>query len=389
MLRPKQAGPFLYIVATLLFLLFLTVACGGGDNEAGTKPLPTPTAAPTKPDVTPSPPATATPEAEGVVRLPQDEGAHLTPIEWWYFNGHLDTEDGRTFSYHFVTFQSRLESGLTPRLMQLSWADHDEGKHLVDEQAAFPLVEASSGEYDLAVADWRMSGDGESFDLSFTIGDYAVDLQGESTKPPALHYETGYVDLGIAGKTYYYSHTDIETSGTVLVGGTSYPVTGIAWMDHQWGDFTTAGIGWDWFSLNLDDGSDLKVTVVWELDGSKHIETYGTYVLPDGQTAVHLPGDDISLEFTDTWTSPDTGGDYPIGWNLRVDSLGLDLMLTPVIREAEYAESDFVPIIYWEGAVAAEGVRSGRPISGRGFVEMVGYVPATPFDLNSPATSTP
>ena len=388
MFLTKQPGSFLYIAAASLFLLFLTGTCGG-DNEAETTPLPTQTVVPTKPVATPSPSATEATQTEVIVRLPHDEGVHLTPIEWWYFNGHLDTEDGRTFSYHFVTFQSMLDSGLTPRLMQLSWADHDARIHLVDEQAAFPQVEATSGEFDLTVGDWRMSGDGESFHLSFTIGDYAVDLQGESTKPPALHYETGYVDLGIAGKTYYYSHTDIETSGTVSVSGTSYPATGIAWMDHQWGDFTTAGIGWDWFSLNLDDGSDLKVSVVWELHGGRHIETYGTYVPPDGQSAIHLSGDDISLEATATWTSPDTGGEYPMGWKLQVDSLDLDLMLNPVIREAEYAESDFVPIIYWEGAVAAEGARNGSPISGRGFGEMVGYVPATPFDLTPPSTTTP
>ena len=383
----------LYFVAVTSLMPFLMVACGGGDTkptDSGRTPpsstVATPIAAPTKSDATTAPPAPETPEADGIVRLPHDEGAHLTPIEWWYFNGHLDTEDGRTFSYHFVTFQSMLASGLTPRLMQLSWADHDEGIHLVEEQAAFPLVETTSGEFDLTVDDWRMNGDGKSFDLSFTIGDFAVDLKGESTKPPALHYETGYVDLGIVGKTYYYSHTDIKTSGTVLVNDNSHSTTGIAWMDHQWGDFTTAGIGWDWFSLNLDDGSDLKVSVVWEMDSGKHVETYGTFVPADGQSAVHLPGDDIFVESTDKWSSPDTGGEYPMGWKLRVDSLGLDLILNPVIREAEYAESQFVPVIYWEGAVTAEGARNGSSVSGRGFVEMVGYAPSS---LAAPSIPNP
>ena len=68
------------------------------------------------------------------MRLPHDEGAHLLGLEWWYFNGHLATENGQEFSYHFVTFQSALTSGLTPRLAQLSlgrprqWAAPDRGK---------------------------------------------------------------------------------------------------------------------------------------------------------------------------------------------------------------------------------------------------------------------
>ena len=101
------------------------------------------------------------------MRLPQDEGAHLSGLEWWYFNGHLKTESGQEFSYHFVTFQSVLPSGLAPRLAQLSWADHDNGLHLTEEKAAVPLLEPRSGEFDLPIAGWRMSGNGELYHLNF------------------------------------------------------------------------------------------------------------------------------------------------------------------------------------------------------------------------------
>ncbi len=381
MLRRKSPKALLYIISATLLVLSLTAGCSSGDEPSGTL---TPTQSAT---TAPAPPISAS-ASEGIVRLPHDEGAHLSPVEWWYFNGHLDMEDGRTFSYHFVTFQSVLPSGLTPRLMQLSWSDHKRGIQLVEEKAAFPQIEKASGEFDLEAGGWRMSGDGKTFDLSFSIGEYAVELNGVSTKPPVLHYETGYVDLGIAGKTYYYSHTDVETSGSVSIDGSSTPVTGVAWMDHQWGDFTTAGIGWDWFSLNLEDGSDLKISVVWEIDGNKHVETYGTYVPGDGGPAMHLPGNAITLESTDYWTSPDTGGEYPLGWRLRIDSLDMDLTLNPVIKEAEYSQSAFVPVVYWEGAIEANGVRQGRPLSGRGFAELVGYVPNSLADLTPPTGET-
>ena len=375
---------FRHLIAAVIFSLLLIAACGGDeDNESTETPTIAAPTAITVPPPTPTPSPTVTPQVEGLVRLPDDEGVHLSPLEWWYFNGHLDAEDGRTFSYHFVTFLTALDSGLTPQLTQLSWADHEGEIHLVEERPIFTLVEASEGEFDLTNGDWRMSGDGETYRLSFAIDDYTVELEGISTKPPALHHDTGYVDLGIAGKTYYYSHTDIELSGTVTVNGVSQPVTGTTWMDHQWGDFTTQNIGWDWFSLNLDDGSDLMVSVVWELDGGKHVETYGTYVPSDGLPAVYLPGDDVILEPTGTWTSPETGGEYPMGWRLLIHSLDLDLTLTPVMREAEFPLAGFVPIIYWEGAVEAEGVRSGAPVSGRGFVEMVGYAQT---ELPDPAT---
>ena len=100
---------------------------------------------------------------------------------------------------------------------------------------------------------------------------------------------------------------------------------------------------------------------------------------------IHLPAADISLEPTGTWTSPDTQGVYPMGWNLLVDSLDMGLILTPAIEEAEFAISTFIPVIYWEGAVAATGSKGGIDVSGRGFVEMVGYVP---ISSNRAANST-
>ena len=149
----------------------------------------------------------------------------------------------------------------------------------------------------------------------------------------------------------------------------------VAPVDHQWGDFTTRGIGWDWLSLNLDDGSDLTVSVVWERAGHKPISTYGTYI-PADSAPLHLPGNDISLDSTGTWTSSVTGAVYPMNWKLRVDSLELDLTLTPSKEKAEFDLSAFIPMVYWEGSVVAMGTRNGAPVAGRGFVEMVGYAPS-------------
>ena len=231
---------------------------------------------------------TATPWPDGVVQLPHDEGIHAAPLEWWYFNGHIAAKDGREFSFHFVTFQSVLEDGFTPRIAHLSWADHEKGLHLAAEQPDLPILETTSGEFDITIAGWHMSGDGQAYQLSFQVGDYAVELEADARKPAVLHDDTGFVDLGVAGKTFYYSRTDLETTGTVSISGDSLPVTGTTWFDHQWGNFSIAPIGWDWLSLNLDDGSDLMVSVVWDQEDRSHIATYGTYVPPDSDP-VHLP----------------------------------------------------------------------------------------------------
>ena len=387
--------PFLLPTLLALALLFsLLVACGA-DPTPTLPPIPTSAPAPTStplPDPSPSPipePSpvpTPTPWPDGVVQLPHDEGIHAAPLEWWYFNGHIAAKDGREFSFHFVTFQSVLEDGFTPRIAHLSWADHEKGLHLAAEQPDLPILETTSGEFDITIAGWHMSGDGQAYQLSFQVGDYAVELEADARKPAVLHDDTGFVDLGVAGKTFYYSRTDLETTGTVSISGDSLPVTGTTWFDHQWGNFSIAPIGWDWLSLNLDDGSDLMVSVVWDQEDRSHIATYGTYVPPDSDP-VHLPAPDVSLEPTGSWTSPDTGGEYPMSWKLNVDSLGLALILAPVIERSEFNISQFIPVIYWEGAVSASGAREGSPVSGKGFVEMVGYVPSVP--IAPPPTPTP
>ena len=102
----------------------------------------------------------------------------------------------------------------------------------------------------------------------------------------------------------------MDARGTVTLDGKELAVTGEAWFDHQWGDFiSVGGGGWDWFAVNLDDGTDLTMSLVRDADGSYPL-IYGTIVDPDGRTR-HLGRDDFSIEVTDRWTSPADGRRLP------------------------------------------------------------------------------
>ena len=146
-------------------------------------------------------------------------------------------------------------------------------------------------------------------------------------------------------------------------------------------------MGWDWAGIQLDDGSELMVSVVWNTADGTPVITYGTYVpaSPTGiastrdatasgaAASIHLTGDQIQWASTGAWTSPVTGVKYPQGWNVAVDSLGLSLQLAPSSRNAEFTQTDYVPVTYWEGAVDITGYASGEEVGGKGFVELVGY----------------
>ena len=360
------------LLAIVACALALTIACSSQQM------VPTATLPPT-----PIPTDTPAPEITGIVTLPSDEGVHLTPVEWWYFNGHLEDADGREYSFHFVTFLTVTPDGQVPQLMQLGWADHEEDVYLDSEKAALVNEqERTTNRFRFQVEGWGMTGDGADYRLDFNIGSYMLELTAISQKPAALHQGAGLVDLGIAGMTYYYSRPRLAINGIMERNGAVEPVSGWAWMDHQWGDFSVAPVGWNWAGIQLDDGSELMVSVVWNTADGTPIITYGTYV-PASHTgtapangaaaSIHLPSDQIHWSSTGTWTSPVTGVEYPQGWTVTVDSLGLRLQLAPRSRNAEFTETDYVPVTYWEGAVDVTGYANGKEVDGRGFVELVGY----------------
>ena len=159
------------------------------------------------------------------------------------------------------------------------------------------------------------------------------------------------------------------TDGSLRLGDDTFRVSGLSWLDREWSTSALGAdqLGWDWFALQLADGSDLMFYNLRKLDGSQDEQSAGTWVDPGG-TSLHLDRDDVTITVTDTWESPQ-GGVYPSGWTLRAQSLGLDLQIRPVMADQEL----FTTVRYWEGAVDVQGYRDGRPIDGRGYVELTGY----------------
>lgn len=355
-------------------LAVLGLACGGSATPVPTiqqAPLPTETPSP------PPPPATEAPPETGIVpliSLPEDEAPHDSAIEWWYFNGLLTDDRGREYSFHYVTFQSEATETAVPHLLQASLGDHTAKGHLTGEQVLLGLLDPDATGIDVSVNGWVMRGDGNTYGLVFGLGEYSLDLNAVSTRPPLLHHGVGLVDLGPAGDTFYYTRPRLDVAGTITVEGVQRPVTGAAWMDHQWGDVVGQRVGWDWVSVQLDDGSDLMVVMVWDPLDRTHFAGYGTLASPDG-SVITLEEDDVSISSADSWTSPATGIEYPSGWMVSVSSLDLDLELEPVLLDSEFADSRFTPASYWEGEVRVFGTRQGRSVGGRGFVELVGYDP--------------
>jgi predicted secreted hydrolase len=201
---------------------------------------------------------------------------------------------------------------------------------------------------------------------------YAIELDLLSLKEPILHGGDGLVEMGSnALKSYYYTRPRMDVTGTLEVQGVQKEVTGTAWMDHQWGDFFAAyylGVGWDWFSIQLDDFTELmlfnfRVNQVTE-------RSEGSYI--DELSCLYpLEAPHFQIAGVDTWVSPHSGAEYPMGWNVLLPEYGLELSLDPVMEDQELCMA--LDTCYWEGPIVVSGTRQGEPISGRGYVELTGY----------------
>ncbi|MFN8534595.1 MAG: lipocalin family protein [Dehalococcoidia bacterium] len=316
-------------------------------------------------------------------RLPEDEGRHDRLMEWWYYTGHLDTADGRPgeLGFELVVFQV-LRGRLPPvYLAHFAIADITRGVFRYQERTEPrpDLAAALTRESRLAepglrlnVGDWTILARDGLDRLRASMPEYAIDLTLTATKPPALHQGTGLVEYGQAGYSYYYSRTRMAVQGTLVDHGVPRPVGGDAWMDHQWGDFITLlGGGWDWFSLQLDDGSEYMIYEIRDQKTGQPYDRFATRIDPDGRTT-DLPDNGFRLDVTGRWESPRTRATYPAAWSIVIPADDVTLTVLPKLADQELV-TEGTGVSYWEGAVAVSGTRGGRSIAGRGYVELTGY----------------
>ena len=308
------------------------------------------------------------------VVFPDDEGVHADSLtEWWYYTGHLVTADGDRYGFEDVFFRASRD-GLRGWAAHCGLTDKHTPSFRYDQRI---VVGEADGDLaapgmDFRIDDWRIAGlDGEDRIVGSVDG--AVwRLELSSTKPPVLHGGDGYTQGSNTETSYYYSRTHYAVEGTLIRDDLPVAVTGLGWMDHQWGDFTSFSEGgWDWFALQLDDDTELMAYYVRDSDDLRYLAS-GTFVAADGAYE-ELSADAFTITPTGSWTSPESGGTYPMGWTLDDPARQLRVSIDPVLVEQELDTRNTTMVTYWEGAVTVEGSLAGEPIAGEGYVEMTGY----------------
>ncbi len=323
--------------------------------------------------------------------FPRDESAHPDfKTEWWYFTGNLrEDSTGRRFGYQLTFFRQGIRPpGQRPPAKSAFVTDHfwfahfaisdlEARKfHATETISRGVFGEAGSGGGDdrlVWIGDWtlRQPKPG-SYALSATNQDMAIQLGLTSKKPPVFHGEDGISakspDAGNA--SHYFSHTRLDSKGSLRLGSRSFTVQGTSWFDREWSTSVLGqGVsGWDWFSIHLDQNVEVMLFQLRRTDGSSAF-TSGTLIESDGTTR-RLKHGEIRFTAGKIWKNAQTGVSYPIDWRAEIPSMGLSLRVKAAIPNQELQLSS---VSYWEGSTIVEGTRNGHPTSGFGYLEMTGY----------------
>jgi predicted secreted hydrolase len=346
-------------------------------------------------------PAAGFAEARAVrqFEFPRDHGPHREfRQEWWYLTGNLDAVSGERFGFELTFFRFALApppaatttataAATTQRsawrsreIFMAHFAVTDLARHRFSSaqklsREALGLAGAETQPLKVWIDDWTLAlpAAGTRWTLHAEQQDYVLDLSLEPLTAPVLNGDAGLsrkaADPNDA--SYYYSIPRLAVRGRLVREGQPLAVSGLAWLDREWGSGALGAgqSGWDWYALQLDDGSSLMFYALRRRDGRRDAYSAGTWI--DASGAVRRLGDaDVDIVATGSWRDGD-GVRYPAGWRLRVPALALEVAVKPALADQELHTTPR----YWEGAVDVSGGRDGRRLGGRGYVELTGYAP--------------
>lgn len=332
-------------------------------------------------------------DAPVAFEFPRDHGPHNDfRAEWWYVTGHLDAANGERFGFELTFFRVGLTPGAgeqkgsawrSNQVYMAHFAITDIARkqfHFAERYSRGALgLAGSQGEPLLKVwlENWQLEAlDDAQWKLHAADKNYALTLDLKPLMQPVLNGDRGLSrkSSNSNAASYYYSIPRIAVTGQLTRDNRPHEVKGEAWLDREWrsGDLDVGRDSWDWYAIQLEDNSTLMFYTLRNRDGSRDINSAGTWVGPDGQVRI-LRNDEVQIQKKGEWVSP-RGGIYPSRWQVTIPSLALSLDIAPVLANQEL---DTNPR-YWEGAVDAKGLRNGRKTSGRGYVELVGYAKAPP-----------
>ena len=356
--------------------------------------------------------------------FPADHASHAGyQTEWWYLTGNLKDEKGHEFGYQFTIFRRAMApKDAKERGRKSAWAADDfyllhlaisdiDGKVHADYESlergtlgiagatdvsellkerhavSFPdpkMIDYPKDKPEPFVRVWTKDSSLDRFRngwhlkaSSARIG-FDFDLAETSQKMSSIVLHGKSREEGLSRKgpkpgqaSYYYSVPRLDTKGTLTLDGKKYQIGGLSWMDHEFGSnqLSPDQAGWEWFSIQLDNGIEIMLYVLRNKDGSIEPSSSGTWVDQAGSEG-HIKVEQAMLKPGRIWKSQASGAEYAVEWTLHLP-LG-ELRLKSALDDQEFHSKQGAGMNYYEGAIRVEGTHDGKPVKGEGYLEITG-----------------
>lgn len=306
--------------------------------------------------------------------------------EWWYFTGHLQGKR-KKYGFEFCLFKRSPYdfklfiipmSKLTTRdylIAHCALTDLKKETFSFNSRRQVSDLKRKSEIY--PIQDWYLQFKKDGFALQGSVDGKDINLELRPAKPLVPHFG-GYSEKCPEPHlaSYYFSYTRLKVKGKIVDRESKRKevVKGQAWFDHEkiYMPRNFPIEGWDWFSIQLDDGTEIMFYNLRDKKGLITHNSRGTFVQKNGKHFTLNDGD-VKLKKKGRWKSKATEITYPSGWNMKIPSLGLDLDILPLLKNQEVDAKYSTIITYWEGACKVVGKKKGKKISGKSYVELSGY----------------
>ncbi len=330
--------------------------------------------------------------------FPRDHGAHPGfKLEWWYVTGHL-TEVSGSFHGFQITFFRRATSPGGHRPSKILFDDselHLAHTALLDAKSKIFEhdervnrrgwdADAQTARLDIRNGNWSLRAETPQEPHSPILldgrirGTHQLKLRLVPTKPIAVFGENGVSKKGASknAASYYLTYSRLRAEGHLIRSNRpAVKLTGHAWMDHEISSsqLDQKQVGWDWLGIQMDDGREIMVYVLRQLDGSPDPASKLTWVGIDGSLRAFATNA-FRLTAKGHWNSPSSGSTYPARLLLECTDPNSGSQRTfeiiPRFSAQEITSKLGSALSYWEGACE---VREGGERKGNAYMELTGY----------------
>lgn len=337
---------------------------------------------------TPTPAPKPVPPSASVIKLPADQYAHPgAPTEWWWHVGTLRAGDHVFgFEINAANFPDRKAC-----FSQIMLTDVAGQKHYQNSSQQSPEGWAESD----PAKDWYVRLGNPDNDPNWismaapqadptqnmaikaafiddaTKTSVAFDLMMSQDGSPFIVYGTGVSPSppapgGLAENNYYYSLTRLACSGTISIGDAVIAVTGLTWMDHEYGKFGSTGKPVKWFlqDMQLDNGVHISHFVSFPNAAPTlgvPTPSMATIQFPDGTT--YFETDCTLTPVGKTWKSP--GGErFFLTFEVVIPGFDASFKVRSLVPEQYFPFGDV-----YEGVASVTGEFAGEYVTGTAWNE--------------------